>query len=91
MDIVCQCDYRRDFGPFLSLGIDYNWGDSGYLCEECVGRAAVHFGWISPDTKRSLERQIKRLKQNIHDLEGEMDMRRRREHSALVKARSNVA
>ena len=75
-------------GPFLNLGIDYNWGDSGYLCEDCVGRAAVHFDWISPDTKKDLERQIKKLENQVHDLEGEMDMRRRREHAALKKARA---
>jgi len=78
-------------GPFLSLGIDYNWGDSGYLCEDCSGKAAVLFGWISPDTKRQFEREIKKLEQKIHDLEGEIDMRRRREHSALAKARAKVA
>jgi len=78
-------------GPFLYLGIDYNWGDSGYLCEDCTGKAAVLFGWISPDTKRDLERQIKKLKQQIHDLEGEMDMRRRREHAALARARGTAA
>jgi len=75
-------------GPFLNLGIDYNWGDSGYFCEDCTGKAAVLFGWISPDTKNDLERQIKKLENQVHDLHSEMDMRRRREHAALKKARA---
>jgi hypothetical protein len=78
-------------GPFLYLGIDYNWGDSGYMCEDCVGKAAVFFDWISPDTKRQFERKIKKLEQKIHDLEGEIDMRRRREHSALQQARAKAS
>jgi hypothetical protein len=75
-------------GPFLSLGIDYNWGDSGYLCEECVGRAAVFFEWISPDTQSQLSRRIKDLEKKVHDLEGEIEMRRRRERGALKRARA---
>src|SRR5690348_15074979 len=75
-------------GPFANLGIDYNWGDSGYLCEECVGKLAVLFDWISPDTKKEMEREIKKLRKNIHDLEGEIEMRRRRERAALRTARA---
>src|ERR1700746_858474 len=75
-------------GPFANLGIDYNWGDSGYLCGDCVGILAVLFDWISPDSKKELEREIKALKKNIHDLEGEIEMRRRRERTALKKARA---
>ena len=78
-------------GPFLALGIDYNWGDSGYLCEDCAGKAAILFGWISPDTKMEMLRQIKRLETQIHNLEGEIDLRRRREHNALKKVRAEVA
>lgn len=75
-------------GPFLDLGIDYNWGDSAYLCDECVGKAAVHFGWISPDTHTELKREIKRKDEKIHNLEGEIDMRRRRERQSLRRARA---
>jgi hypothetical protein len=78
-------------GPFANLGIDYNWGDSGYLCGDCVGQLAVLFDWISPDTAKDNQRQIKRLEQKIHDLEGEIDMRRRRERTALSKARAAVS
>jgi hypothetical protein len=80
-----------EVGPFLNLGIDYNWGDSGYLCEECVGKAAVLFDWISPDTRTRLNQQIKGLEKKIHDLEGEIDMRREREKTAMKKARAAVA
>jgi hypothetical protein len=75
-------------GPYANLGIDYNWGDSGYLCGDCVGQLAVLFGWISPDTKKQQDRKIKSLDQKIHDLEGEIDMRRRRERTELKKARA---
>ena len=77
-----------EVGPFLDLGIDYNWGDSAYLCGNCAGQAAMHFGWISPDTKLELEQKVKRQNKKIHDLEGEIDMRRERERSALRRARA---
>lgn len=75
-------------GPFASLGIDYNWGDSAYLCEKCVGKLAVLFGWISPDTKKDLERKIKELTGKIHDLKSDLDIRRRRERETVKKARA---
>ena len=75
-------------GPFLNLGIDYNWGDSGYLCGDCIAQAAVMFGWISPDTKLEMEREAKRLRKEIHDLEATIDQRRRRERNALRRVRA---
>ena len=78
----------HEVGPFLDLNIDYNWGDSGYLCGDCIGQAAVLFGWISPDTKKDLELKIERQQKEIHDLNAQMDIRRRREKRALAKARA---
>jgi hypothetical protein len=81
-------DQYGNIGPFVNLGIDYNWGDSGYLCDDCVGKAAVLFGWISPDTHTDLQRQIRDHQKRIHDLEAEIDMRRNRERVAMRKARA---
>lgn len=75
-------------GPFVDLGIDYNWGDSGYLCLDCVGRIAVLAGWISPDTEKAYRRTVKGLKEKIHDLEATIDLKRERERSALKRARA---
>jgi hypothetical protein len=77
-------------GPFLDLEMDYNWGDSGYLCEDCVGKAAVTFNWISPDTKTELDRQIKKLNKKVHDLEATIDQRRRQESAALKRDRARA-
>ena len=75
-------------GPFLDLGLDYNWGDSGYLCEDCAGKVATVFGWISQQTAKDKDVRISALNRKIHDLEGEIDMRRRRERVSLAKARA---
>jgi hypothetical protein len=74
-------------GPFLDLAIDYNWGDSGYMCSDCVARAAVLFGWISPDTKKELELHIGRMEKSLHDMEADMDRRRRREKQLKAAVR----
>jgi hypothetical protein len=75
-------------GPFIDLGLDYNWGDSGYFCEDCGGKVGAILGWISPQTKKDLDAQIKGLRRKIHDLEGEIDMRRTRERTELRRARA---
>lgn len=77
-----------EIGPFLDLGLEYNWGDSGYLCMDCVGHMAVAAGWISPDSKKELEREIKQLKKKVHDKDAEIEERTRRENSALRRARA---
>jgi len=75
-------------GPFADLGVDYNWGDSAYLCEDCVGKLAILFDWISPDTKKDLERVISKKNEEIHDLKSDIDIRRRRERTAVKGARA---
>jgi len=75
-------------GPFLDLAMEYNWGDSGYLCGDCVGQAAVHFGWISPDREKEQKHEIERLKKEIHDLQADMDRRRLKEKRAIAAVRS---
>jgi hypothetical protein len=77
-----------DVGPFLDMGLEYNWGDSGYLCMKCLGLMAVTGGWISPDKAKDLERQIKRLQKKNHDLHAEIDIRARREATAIRRARA---
>jgi len=77
-----------EIGPFLDLGLEYNWGDSGYLCMKCVGEMAVIAGWISPDTEKDLKRQIKRLEKKLHDKDAEIDVRSRREQHAIRRARA---
>jgi len=77
-----------EIGPFLDLGLEYNWGDSGYLCMKCVAEMAVIAGWISPDRERDLRRQIKRLEKKLHDKDAEIDVRARREATAIRRARA---
>jgi len=77
-----------EVGPFLDLGLEYNWGDSGYLCLDCVGLIAVTGGWISPDTEKELQKRIKRLEKKLHDKDAELEVRARREHSAVRRARA---
>jgi hypothetical protein len=77
-----------EIGPYIDLGIDYNWGDSGYFCMDCAGKLAVLAGWIAPDTQKDLKRRIERLQEKIHDLESTIELKRRRERAALRKARA---
>jgi hypothetical protein len=77
-----------EVGPFVDLAIDYNWGDSAYLCPDCVGRCAVLMGWISPDTEKTYKQTIKGLHAKIHDLEATIDLKRKRERQALRKVRA---
>lgn len=77
-----------EIGPFLDLGLEYNWGDSGYLCLRCVAIVATTAGWISPDTQKDLERKLKKQEKEIHDLQSEIDQRRQRERSAIRRARA---
>ena len=81
-------DNEGNIGPFLDLGLEYNWGDSGYLCMDCVGLIAVTADWISPDTALEFRREIKRLKKEIHDKDAELDIRAKREHAAIHRARA---
>jgi len=80
-----------EIGPFLDMGLEYNWGDSGYLCMDCVALMAVTAGWISPDTEKQLRREIKQLEKKLHDKDAELDIRARREHSAVRRARAAEA
>ena len=77
-----------EIGPFLDMGLEYNWGDSGYLCMDCVALMAVTAGWISPDTEKQLRRAIKRLEKRLHDKEAEIEIRAQRERTAIRRARA---
>lgn len=77
-----------EIGPYVDLAVEYNWGDSGYMCGDCGGKMAVLLGWISPDTEQELQRQIAKLEKEIHDMQADMDRRRIREKRALQKARA---
>lgn len=77
-----------EIGPFLDMGLEYNWGDSGYLCMKCVGLMSVEAGWISPDTKREYDQQIARLEKKLHDAKAEVEERAKRERASLRRARA---
>lgn len=77
-----------EIGPFLDLGLEYNWGDSGYLCMDCVALMAATANWISPDTAKELRREIKRLEQKLHDKDAEIELRAQRERTAIRRARA---
>jgi len=77
-----------EVGPFLDMGLEYNWGDSGYLCMDCLGLMAVTANWISPDTEKQLRKEIKRLEKKLHDKNAELDIRARREGAAIRRARA---
>jgi hypothetical protein len=65
-------------GPFLDLELDYNWGDSGYFCMGCSGKVAAHTGWKTPDEYQDLERQLKKLEVEYHDLQAEVEIKTRK-------------
>jgi hypothetical protein len=72
----------KKLGPFIDLGIDYNWGDSAYLCMKCAGQIALLAGWCTPDEKKDLEREIRKHQKTIHNLEAKVEARARRADAA---------
>src|SRR4051812_40602833 len=77
-----------EIGPFLDLQREVNWDDDVYLCEDCALEIGAIFGMKTPDEVQDLERAVRKLKKQIHDLNAEMDVRKRRESSAIRKARA---
>jgi hypothetical protein len=81
--MVCGCGNVPDgetgeVGPFIDLGIDYNWGDSGYLCLVCGGKIAAMSGWSTPDELKDLQRIIEKKDKEIHNLRAKMRLRNKR-------------
>ena len=89
--MMCGCGHTPDnngvIGPFIDLAIDYNWGDSGYLCIPCATIVGVTAGCATPDTLKDRDRQIAKLEKEMHELQSEMEVRRRREKAAVRRAR----
>jgi len=42
-------------------GIDYDWGLTPYVCSECVGIMAQLMGYITPEVRGDLERELREL------------------------------
>lgn len=61
-------------GPFIDLGLDYNWGDSGYLCMKDAGKIAALAEWVTPDEMKDVVRQLKAKETEIHELKAKYDI-----------------
>ena len=79
-----------EIGPFLDLERDVNWGDSTYLCMLCCTQIGAHAGLMTAEEKQSLEAQIRKLKTQVHSLEAERSVYRRRERAAGLRARADA-
>lgn len=64
--------------PALDLERDIGWGDPTYLCGSCVSQAAALWGYISEDTAQDYERQIKKLKADLHETKAKFAEQSRR-------------
>jgi hypothetical protein len=69
---------EEEIGPFLDLERDVNWGDSVYLCMNCVMKVAGLCGYISEDQWKDLEKKIDKLEKTNHDLKAELESQERR-------------
>src|SRR5438105_2777823 len=91
--LICGCgnveNEDRTLGPFIDLGIDYNWGDSGYLCVPCASRIATLIGWVTPEEQQSFEAQLEKKNREIHDLRSKLELRGRR-NDALTSELSKI-
>lgn len=67
-------------GPFIDTERDTGWGDPVYICHRnsCAGKIAMLAGWISPDTKQDLDRQVKKLTKELHDANAARETAERR-------------
>jgi hypothetical protein len=54
--------------PALDLERDVGWGDPTYICSMCVAQIAALWGYISIDQENDYKREVRRLKQELHDL-----------------------
>jgi hypothetical protein len=77
-----------EIGPFLDMQREVNWDDDVYLCTDCATEIGAMVNMLTKDEVQDLERKNKQLKKKVHDLEAEMDIRKRRESQALRKARA---
>jgi hypothetical protein len=65
-------------GPFLDLEMDYNWGDSGYFCMGCASKVAGYTGWKTPDEYKDLERELTKVRQELHDVQADLEIKQRK-------------
>jgi hypothetical protein len=80
-------DGEKDrIGPFIDLGIDYGWGDSAYMClrPSCAARIAVLAGFVAPDKVKDFEREIARLRKELHDAKADREIRARHSRRKAV-------
>lgn len=59
----------------IDLNVDVDWGNNGYICEECATVIAQLIDFISPDEYRDLKYDYKALK---------------KDHAALRKAYTSL-
>lgn len=61
-------DETGAIGPFLDLERNVNWDDSTYLCRTCGEAIGTQFGMPTPDVLVEKDREIRRLKHQVHEL-----------------------
>jgi len=77
-----------EIGPFIDMQREVDWNDDVYLCTDCAVEIGAIVGCKTPDEVLGLERKVAALRKKLHNLQGEVEMRKRRETSALRKARA---
>jgi hypothetical protein len=70
----------EQIGPFIDTERDTGWGDPIYIClrDKCAGQIAMLAGWISADTQKDLDRQIRALRKALHDANSRTESAERR-------------
>lgn len=67
-----------EIDPAVDLERDVNWGDSTYLCADCAQRIGMLVGMVYEGEVEDEKRKVARLEQQVHDLQAERDLHKRR-------------
>lgn len=76
-------DQSGKVGPFVDLRMDYNWGDSGYLCIPCAEKIAALVGWATPEELKDLEAKLEKKDREIHDTRAKLELIGRQKQAAV--------
>jgi hypothetical protein len=67
-----------DIGPFIDLDMESGWQDHSYLCTDCGVKVGAMAGMVTPDEAKDLEREVRRLKIELHEKDAQLDETSRR-------------
>ena len=67
------CDESGKQKPAIDLGVDINWGEGAYVCEDCVHLIVKFFGYEDLDTITKTREENERLRKENTDLSKKLE------------------